>query len=58
MRLRRYEEAAQWLTGYHPVQFQTGFLQQFFIPVLWKADWPDQSGPLRGRWFLPFIQTV
>ena len=36
MRLHRYEEAAQWLAGYHPVQLQTGSLQQFLIPVLWK----------------------
>ena len=36
MRLHRYEEAAQWLAGYHPVQLQTGSLQQFLIPVLQK----------------------
>ena len=50
--------AAQWLAGYHPIQLQTGSLQQFLIPVLWKEGWPDQSSPLRGRRFLPFIQTV
>ena len=33
---KKYGVAAQWLAGYHPVQLQTGSLQQFLIPVLWK----------------------
>ena len=51
MQLHRYEETAQWTAWYHPIQLQTGSIQQFPVLVLWKAGGPDQSGHYEGDGF-------